>query len=58
MYRPAIAFSFLLASFVIVAARAEDAVSVKSHPDSANWQDLFTRDLSNAIYPKGVTSAT
>jgi hypothetical protein len=56
MYRPAVAFTFLLANFVIVAARAEDAVPVKSHPDSAKWQDLFTRDLSNAIYPKRVWS--
>ena len=25
-----------------------------SHPDVTNWQDLFTDDLSNAIFPEGV----
>ena len=25
-----------------------------AHPDSSGWQDLFARDLSDAIFPKGV----
>ncbi len=37
-----------------IAARADDALPPKTHPDSSSWQDLFAHDLSNAIYPKGV----
>ncbi|NQU81778.1 MAG: DUF1080 domain-containing protein, partial [Bacteroidetes bacterium] len=25
-----------------------------SHPDVTNWQDLFTNDLSNAMFPEGI----
>lgn len=35
-------------------ARAGEAL--KAHPDSRSWPDLFTADLSNAIYPAGVWS--
>ncbi len=30
--------------------------SRRVHPNSANWQEVFETDLSNAIYPKGVWS--
>jgi hypothetical protein len=46
--------SVLLAGLTIATVWADDAVSVKSHPDSTNWQNLFNPDLSNAIYPKGI----
>jgi hypothetical protein len=34
--------------------RAADEVPPKSHPDSAAWDDLLAKDLSNATYPKAV----
>jgi len=40
----------------IAAARAEETVPPKTHPDSAGWQNLFTADLSDAVFPKGVWS--
>ncbi len=36
------------------ASLAADAIPPKTHPDSAAWQGLFSKDLSNAIFPKGV----
>ena len=30
------------------------SVPPKTHPNSGNWQQLFTPDLSNAVYPKGI----
>jgi len=39
-------------------ACAGEAPAPKGHPNSANWENLFTADLSNAIYPKGVWSVT
>jgi hypothetical protein len=41
-------------SVMCVSVWAEDAVPPKTHPDSSQWKDLFTPDLSNAIYPKGI----
>jgi hypothetical protein len=38
------------------AARADEATPPKSHPDSSRWENLFDKDLSNAIYPAGVWS--
>jgi len=38
----------------VVTARADDAASPRSHPDSAGWENLFAGDLSNAVFPKGV----
>ncbi|MBM3887710.1 MAG: DUF1080 domain-containing protein [Verrucomicrobia bacterium] len=35
------------------AACAAD-LPLKSHPDSASWENLFAPDLSNAIFPKGI----
>jgi acetyl esterase/lipase len=31
-----------------------DATRRRAHPNTRNWPDLFEKDLSNAIYPKGV----
>lgn len=45
--------------FCVVSAtvvRADEAAAAKVHPDSANWENLFSEDLSNAIYPKGIWS--
>jgi hypothetical protein len=33
---------------------AEDTIPPKTHPDSSAWQDLFAKDLSNAIFPKDI----
>ncbi len=38
------------------AARADEIAPPKTHPDSSRWRDLFAKDLSDAIYPKGVWS--
>jgi hypothetical protein len=38
----------------VAAARADDTVPPKSHPDSSGWQNLFADDLSDAIFPKGI----
>jgi len=43
---------------VLAAACTVEAAPPKGHPDSAGWENLFTADLSNAIYPKGVWSVT
>ena len=37
-------------------ATADDALPPKSHPDWAEWVDVFSADLSNAIAPEGVWS--
>lgn len=41
-----------------VAAIADEGVPPKTHPDSADWQNLFNEDLSDAEYPKEVWSVT
>jgi 3-keto-disaccharide hydrolase len=38
------------------AAQAAEKARSKGHPDSKNWESLFDKDLSNAVYPKGVWS--
>jgi len=35
-------------------AYAGDELPPKAHPDSKAWENLFTEDLSNAAFPKGV----
>ena len=35
-------------------ALAADPVPPKTHPDSTTWDNLFKRDLSDAVFPKGV----
>jgi len=51
-----LAITALAATILATTAIAEDAVPPTSHPDSSGWQDLLAKDLSNAIYPKGVWS--
>ena len=36
--------------------QAGEAIPPKTHPDVSGWTDLFSADLSNAVYPKGVWS--
>jgi len=48
-----------VATFCLVfgaVASGGESVPLKAHPDSANWEDLFAPDLSNATYPQGVWS--
>jgi hypothetical protein len=40
----------------VAAACGDEKPAAQVHPDSSKWQDLFSPDLSNAIYPKGVWS--
>jgi hypothetical protein len=40
----------VLSSFVIA--------EPKAHPDTTGWETLFTGDLSDAVFPKGVWSVT
>jgi hypothetical protein len=49
-----ISFFLVLSVGIFLGAQAKDDVPPKSHPDSSGWKDLFTRDLSNAKYPRGV----
>jgi hypothetical protein len=37
-----------------VTAWAGEATRPKTHPDSSGWEDVFRKDLSDAVYPKGV----
>ncbi len=41
-------------SISLGALRAADELPPKTHPDSANWESLFTADLSNATFTPGV----
>jgi hypothetical protein len=38
----------------LLATHAGESSPLKAHPDSKAWTDLFTADLSNAIFPAGV----
>jgi hypothetical protein len=42
----------------IAATGALRAAPPKGHPDSSSWDNLFTPDLSNATFPKGVWSVS
>jgi hypothetical protein len=46
----------LLAITFSAQVMAADEVPPKTHPDTKNWEDLFTADLSNADFPKGIWS--
>ena len=37
-----------------VAAAAAENVPPKTHPNSTKWDNLFSADLSDAVFPKGV----
>ena len=43
----------LVATLAFSTAFAAD-LPLKSHPDSASWENLFAPDLSNATFPKGI----
>ncbi len=47
---------FLMVCFVLFLQSCGDRVSQRylSHPDVSQWGDLFSGDLSNAIFPDGV----
>jgi hypothetical protein len=32
----------------------EPSIPLTNHPDIGTWENLFSRDLSNAVYPKGI----
>ena len=38
----------------MTATLADEPAAPKTHPDSADWADLFAEDLSDADFPKGV----
>jgi hypothetical protein len=40
--------------FILIACQSGPQVPPQSHPDTSGWTDLFTPDLSNAIYPEKV----
>ncbi len=44
----------LLCLMGAVAARADETIPPKTHPDSTQWQNLFAEDLSDAIFPEGI----
>jgi len=47
----------LLISLVITAtAWAAETVPPTAPPDSSNWEKLFSDDLANAVFPKGIWS--
>jgi len=41
-----------------VVARAGETPAPKAPPDTKGWESLFSEDLSNAVYPKGVWSVS
>lgn len=55
MKRISIALAFVLLNSLLV-THAGEASPLKVHPDSSKWPDLFSADLSNALFPAGVWS--
>lgn len=47
---------FFVVSVIISLNSCGQQVSIppQSHPDTGSWQDLFSSDLSNAVYPEGI----
>ena len=41
-------------AWVTSAGAADEVIPPKTHPDSTKWENLFNKDLSDAIFPKGV----
>jgi hypothetical protein len=39
---------------MVAMLHADDAFPLKEHPDSSKWKNLFSPDLSDAVYPKGI----
>ena len=48
------AISLALWAGCLATGQGDEAVGPKAHPESSNWNDLFSPDLSNATFPKGV----
>ncbi|MCD6566994.1 MAG: DUF1080 domain-containing protein [Bacteroidales bacterium] len=50
--------TFIPVFFVLILAvqscKSGIEIPPTSHPDVTNWQDLFTDDLSNAMFPEGI----
>jgi hypothetical protein len=40
--------------FCVQSCKSGVEIPPTSHPDVTNWQDLFTDDLSNAMFPEGI----
>ena len=53
-YRIVLFFAFLIVSSNVIGQNTEFPLS--KHPDSKNWESLFSADLSDAIFPEGVWS--
>ncbi|MDZ7372150.1 MAG: DUF1080 domain-containing protein, partial [candidate division KSB1 bacterium] len=43
-------FIVLLIVLALAACSRKEQIPPQTHPDSSRWQDLFTPDLSNAVY--------
>ncbi len=54
--KPAIFNSIIIVALIVVFASCtkKETYPPKDHPDSGSWPELFTQDLSNAIFPAGV----
>ncbi len=50
MYR----LSFIMVLFMLFSCQSGPQVPPQSHPNVSDWTDLFTSDLSNAIFPEKV----
>jgi hypothetical protein len=46
----------ILVIFISMSCDNQPKYPLTEHPNSGSWQELFTDDLSNAIYPDGVWS--
>jgi hypothetical protein len=46
--------SFLILACVAGMVRGADLTPFTEHPDTADWQELFKPDLSNAQFPEGI----
>lgn len=55
MKRLLVVLAFLFCA-VAVPLRAADEIPPKTHPDTADWEDLLAADLSNCAFPAGVWS--
>ncbi len=44
----------VMVSALALAGGQAEMFPLKCHPDSSGWKDLFTPDLSNAEFPKGI----
>ena len=56
MKRVTVVSVFCLTVAFSALAMAADSAAEKTHPDSSDWQDLFSPGLEDAIFPAGVWS--